>query len=543
MPKAVNPQITGCTDLTEHVVLEVQSPAKCSGTGQVSLKMKGFGDVDLLDTYIQGNLAVIDVDDVSSQRAVEKISLEVTDSNEHNTHRVEMTLFAVGICTHTDFLQLLFPAGSRIKILKNCEAKAVTTTTTTTTAKTVTSSADLCTDLTQGLTLVVESTAFCATGSDHVTMKLRGSDPLEADIEDADLAIVNANRKSVQESVQRIIFESDGDLITAKLYAPEICAEAQFMGLTFPEKSPVRVVQGCSVTTTTTTTTVTCTDLTKGSDLEVNAWSGCTDEAEYAVIELNGTIPLDIVMEDADLALVKASATHVHQSLSKLILEDEEDGTVTGKLYAPDICARLAYLQVVFAPKTLVKFKRACVAEVRQLKIAKSLPLTLSGKSCTNLIAYQLVVESAVSCEAGDDHATMELSGSGYSTAFTQEDLELVNLQSDQVHQKLSSATLEETPNGILAKLFAPGICAELSLRAAKHCPRGQGALAKLVGDKDAASRMLVPLEPTAVWNGGMSGKNLLLVAGGWKFIQLMAAVLVSNRDTSFQAAKENALE
>lgn len=40
------------------------------------------------------------------------------------------------------------------------------------------------------------------------------------------------------------------------------------MGLTFPEKSPVRVVQGCSVTTTTTTTTVTCTDLTKGSDLE-----------------------------------------------------------------------------------------------------------------------------------------------------------------------------------------------------------------------------------------------------------------------------------
>ena len=56
-------------------------------------------------------------------------------------------------------------------------------------------------------------------------------------------------------------------------------------------------------------------------------------------------------------------------------------------------------------------------------------------------------------------------------------------------------------------------------------------------------SRMLVPLEPTAVWNGGMSGKNLLLVAGGWKFIQLMAAVLVSNRDTSFQAAKENALE
>lgn len=117
----------------------------------------------------------------------------------------------------------------------------------------------------------------------------------------------------------------------------------------------------------------------------------------------------------------------------------------------------------MFAPKTLVKFKRACVAEVRQLKIAKSLPLTLSGKSCTNLIAYQLVVESAVSCEAGDDHATMELSGSGYSTAFTQEDLELVNLQSDQVHQKLSSATLEETPNGILAKLFAPGICAELS--------------------------------------------------------------------------------
>lgn len=74
----------------------------------------------------------------------------------------------------------------------------------------------------------------------------------------------------------------------------------------------------------------------------MNAWSGCTDEAEYAVIELNGTIPLDIVMEDADLALVKASATHVHQSLSKLILEDEEDGTVTGKLYAPDICKELS---------------------------------------------------------------------------------------------------------------------------------------------------------------------------------------------------------
>ena len=58
-----------------------------------------------------------------------------------------------------------------------------------------------------------------------VTMKLRGSDPLEADIEDADLAIVNANRKSVQESVQRIIFESDGDLITV--------AQHERKGLTF----------------------------------------------------------------------------------------------------------------------------------------------------------------------------------------------------------------------------------------------------------------------------------------------------------------------
>ncbi|CAJ1368880.1 unnamed protein product, partial [Effrenium voratum] len=193
------------------VTLEVNGEAKCSKT-EVVMNLRASGDIDSLDTLIEEDkLEVVDAEDKSSRKEVDKIGLEVTGDN------VLATLYGSDICAHVDFLKLEFPSGSKIKILKDCTHTTTTTTTTTTvvTTTSTTTQADVCTDLTQGLTLTVETTAFCATGSDHVTMKLRGSDPLEADVEDEDLEIVNANKSSVREAVERIIFESDGNIITA----------------------------------------------------------------------------------------------------------------------------------------------------------------------------------------------------------------------------------------------------------------------------------------------------------------------------------------
>ena len=74
----------------------------------------------------EDKLEVVDAEDKSSRKEVDKIGLEVTGDN------VLATLYGSDICAHVDFLKLEFPSGSKIKILKDCTHTTTTTTTTTT---------------------------------------------------------------------------------------------------------------------------------------------------------------------------------------------------------------------------------------------------------------------------------------------------------------------------------------------------------------------------------------------------------------------------
>ncbi|CAJ1340472.1 unnamed protein product [Effrenium voratum] len=257
--------------------------------------------------------------------------------------------------------------------------------------------------------------------------------------------------------------------LRAKVYGKDICAEAQFLGLAFPVGTSLRVEQNCKAqaTTTTTTTQAVCKDLTKSSKLQVDEWSGCQDGADYAVLDLQGSIPLDIVMDEGTLAMVKTAKRQVHQLLSKLVLEDDGDGSVTAKLHASDICDRLAYLKVLFNESTQVSFESNCVygttTTTTTTTTAGVVVTSSTAAGCTNLTAaVQLVVENPPACAAGDDHAKLELKGSLGGT-FSQEDLELVNLQSSDAHQKLSKAECSASGDTTTVKLFASGICSRVS--------------------------------------------------------------------------------